>query len=399
MMYGAGFAYFKCNRFVIAFYKRKCNNSITQLRVINKEVFGVKKRDKKCTFFSYPILSVTAMFLIMLCLTALTEKPYMNGLFTYSVYGNRISGFQRVLSWPYDMVEYEEIDTREEGLEMEGRIPALTHYARFIQSRINSEIDRIINGKIADAREVRARVLIFDYETAFSAPYMSIILKSTAASASSKTEVVSINFDINTGEFIHAEDVVGPHVVQLADRLLVEMIRRNPERYNPGFAGMRDDQAFSVTDDEITFWFNEFQLAPGFEGIVPLTLRLDDIKEHELSRDDFHIRREFNLKMVPVRIVEHLGYTFTWHRDPEYPRVTIYHNDELVIDLTIGVNDYVRESRFTRVLEAAPELINGTTFVPISFFDQILSLVAYYIDHEDNITFASYPVSDEWFER
>lgn len=360
-----------------------------------KKVFGVKLISQlklsTCT-------QLAAAVMALLLLSAFVNAPFC--LYTYG----RISGFALEVQeylWPGDMIDYEEIDTREEGLEMEGRIPVLNEYAGQLRYEINEEVDRIISEKIADAREVRSRSLYFDFETYFSAPHMSIILKSTAASASSKTEVVSINFDTRTGELISAEDIVGPHVVQLADRLLVEMIRRNPERYNPSFAGMREDQAFSVTDEEIIFWFNEFQLAPGFEGIVPLALRLDDIKEVRLSREDYSIRREFNLKMIPIRIVEGLGYDFTWHEEMyPYPhRVTIYHNGELVIELTTDVNDYVRESRFRRSLEAAPEFVGGTTYVPISFFDQILSLVAYSIDDSDYITFASYPVDDEWFDN
>ena len=305
--------------------------------------------------------------------------------------------FPTWVSWPDDMLEYQEIDDREEGLEMSGRIPVLTQYAGPIQTRINSVINQTIASKISEAREVRARTLTFAYETYFSDPYMSIILKSTAASASSKTEVVSINFNTNNGELIYAADVVGLHVVQLADRLLVEMVRRNPERYNPGFAGMREDQAFSITDREIIFWFNEFQLAPGFEGIVPLPLDLDSIKEVTLSRSDYRIREGFNLKMIPIRVLTDLGYEVSW--DEINRRISVFHNGELVINLTPGVNDYVRESRFTRSLEAAPELIDGFTYVPISFFDQILSLVTFTIDDQNNITFASYPVTDGWFER
>ena len=338
---------------------------------------------------------MTAMFCLVLLFSAFTDRPPVpNWMFTY---GGILADYGQEASWPDDMLEYEELDTRKEGLELEGRIPALTQYSGPVQARINAEIDRVIATKITDARENRSRSLIFAYEAYFSEPFMSIILKSTATSASSKTEVVSINFDTNTGLIISAEDVVGPHVVQLADRLLIEMIRRNPERYNPSFAGMREDQAFSITDDEITFWFNEFQLAPGFEGILPLSLRLDDIKETILTRDRYHIREGFNFKMVPIRTVEELGYDVGWHSEDR--TITVWYNDELVIRITPDVNNFVRESRFTRSLEAAPELSGGITYVPLSFFDQILSLVAFSIDDDDNIVFASYPVTDEWFER
>ena len=334
---------------------------------------------------------ITVMVCAMLLLSAFTFRP--EGLVTY----NNSSAEQRA-SWPNDMLEYEEIDTREEGLELEGRIPALNDNAGTVQNRVNTAITQTIDAKISDAREVRARSLTFAYEFYFSDPYMSIILKSTATTASSKTEVVSVNFNINNGLLLSATDVVGPHVVQLADRLLVEMVRRDPARYNPNFAGMREDQAFSITDREVTFWFNEFQLAPGYEGVVPLSLRLNDIREVTLARNDYRVRDSFNLKMVPLRhTAEALGYEVIWN--PETRGSSVYFNGELVITITPGVNNYIREQRFTRSLEAAPAVINGTTYVPISFFDQILSLVAFSIDNQDNITFASYPVTDDWFEN
>ena len=337
-------------------------------------------------------ISVLAVLGAMLLLSSFTNTS--SPLLTYA--GN-FPEYMQTASWPDDMIEYNEIATREEGLEMEGRIPVLNSNASLIQSRINAEIEQAIDDKIARAREGRARILTFDYDTSFSSPYMSILLKSTATIASSKTEVVSINFNINTGALVSASDTVGPYVVQLADRLLLEMIRRNPEHYNPAFIGMQQDQAFSITNREITFWFNEFQLAPGYEGIVSLSLRLSNIKTAVLSVDQLHIRSAFNLKMIPLHVIEDLGYTLAW--DNETNRVSIYHNDELIIELTPGYNDYVWEQRFTRSLEVAPELIIDRTYVPISFFDQILSLIAYSIDDRGNITFASYPVEDQWFER
>lgn len=299
--------------------------------------------------------------------------------------------------WSSDMLGYEELDTRQEGLELGGRIPLLNGYTSPVQTRVNNAIDCAVASKISNARDMRARSLFFEFESYFSDPYMSIILKSTTESASSKTEVVSINFNTDTGSLVTAEDVVGPQVVQLAERLIIEMIRRNPVHFNPSFAGIRTEQAFSLTDREISFWFDEFQLVAGSGGVETLSLQRNSIKEIELTKNEYHIREGFNLKMIPLRqVAESLGYSVEWCE--ETLSASVYHNGELVIELKIGVNDYVREGRFTRSLEAAPERRYGHVYVPISFFDQILSLVAFTIDERDNITFASYPVTDAWFE-
>ena len=356
--------------------------------LIEKEVFGVKFCFKQLPSW----ISILTLLGVVLLLSAFTNVSSQT--FTYT---SNFTEYMQTPSWPSDMIEYNEIATREEGLEMEGRIPILNSNAGSVQSAINAEIEQAIDTKVSRAREGRARILAFDYQTYFSTPYMSIILKSTATAASSKTEVMSINFNTNTGALVSASDIIGPYVVQLANRLLSEMIRRNPENFNPAFVGMQQDQAFSITNREITFWFNEFQLAPGFEGIVSLSLRLNNIQTVILSVDDLHTRSAFNLKMIPLHIIVDLGYTLTWDGDTN--RASIYQNGELIIELTPGHNDYVWEQRFTRSLEVAPELIVDRTYVPISFFDQILNLIAYSIDDCGNITFASYPVEDEWFDR
>ena len=301
--------------------------------------------------------------------------------------------------WRAHMLEAERVNRREEGLEMQGRIPVLAEAAAHLEAPVNRAIADTLAAKTAEARDMRARSLTFEFESYFAEPVLSIIIKSTVASPASKTDVTSINVDTETGDFLTAADVVGTHVVQLADRLLVEMIRRNPERYNPGFSGMRRDQAFSLTNREIVFWFNEFQLAPGFAGIVPLALQLNNIQEITLAPEDYHILQPgFNLKMVPLKkVCEALGYGIYWN--PESGQAIVFHGQEMLIELTPGVNNYQRGERFMRSLESAPELIGGNMYVPISFFDQILSLVAYRIDEDDNIVFASYLVSEAWFDR
>ena len=341
------------------------------------------------------------LLVLIICSTVFLSAFSVNGsngpsLNTYS--RGRLPRHAAIM-WPTDMIAYNEVSKREEGLEMRGQIPYITDAAGSLQRPINEEIDRVINNKVAEARETRARSLTFDFETFHADREMSIVIKSTATNATSKTTVASVNFNTQTGALLSAEDVVGTHVVQLADRLLLEIIRRNPGSFNPGFNGMRRGQAFSATRDEIVFWFDEFQLKPIADGVVPFTLRRNDILVHTISREQFRTQPGFNFKMVQVREVsEALGYEVHWC--PNTSETTIFHNGELVIVLTPGENNYERVNRSTatRTLEAPPELVDERTYVPISFFDQILSLVAYSIDNQENITFASYRVTDAWFE-
>lgn len=323
----------------------------------------------------------------LICIFAVNIFAYGDG-FKITTYAGE--------AWPHDMISYELTSHRAEGLEISGRVPVLTPAAGQVGERVENLIEQAISSKIASARESRARSLSFDFEVYFSSPHISIILKSTTTGASAKTEVTSINFDINSGEKLSAADLVGEHIVQLADQLLVEMVRRNPERYNPSFSGMRRDQAFSVTNREIVFWFNEFQLTTGSDGIVPLRLNRASIHEARLRPDQYHTRIGFNLKMIPVgTVLRQLNYTVTANSDVS--RVNISYDGEHIIELKVGINNYVRGNRFVRSLETAPVHVGSFVYVPISFFDQILDFVAFGVDNSGNITFASYAITDAWF--
>jgi len=300
--------------------------------------------------------------------------------------------------WPHDMISYEETSERAEGLEVSGRIPVLTEEAGQVGERVNELIDQAVSAKIASARESRSRSLNFDFEVYFSNPNVSVLIKSTTTGAAAKTEVTSINFNTSSGSRLCAADVVGEHIVRLADQLLIEMIRRNPERYNPSFTGIRREQAFSVTDREIVFWFDEFQLTSNSGGIVPLRLRRADISTVRLTSDQYHTRLGFNLKMIPVGTVLR-GLNYSVSANSDVSKVSVFYDSELVIELRVGANNYVRGDRLIRSLETAPVHVGSYVYVPISFFDQILDFVAFSVDSSGTIIFATYSVTDAWFDR
>ena len=99
---------------------------------------------------------------------------------------------------------------------------------------------------------------------------------------------------------------------------------------------------------------------------------------------------EYMIKMVPLRqVCAALGYEFVW--SPTLRRVDLLYNEDLYVRLTLGLNSYsTTQERKHRILEAAPIMLDGIVYVPISFFDQILSMVTYTLDDKSNITFYSY---------
>jgi hypothetical protein len=99
--------------------------------------------------------------------------------------------------------------------------------------------------------------------------------------------------------------------------------------------------------------------------------------------------------MVSLRAVcGSLGYQVTWNGDKT---ISVTRAGDITVSFMIDENTYKSsypdappDKMQSRSLESAPVMINGVTYVPISFFDQILELVAYHVDDNDNIIFTTY---------
>jgi len=288
--------------------------------------------------------------------------------------------------WQPSMVEDRPIFKREEGLEIKGEVPKLTNEAADLRVPVDKMINEVVNKKICAAKDAKAKEIRFKYDVYHTNDYVSIIIWSTVTKASPKTEVSSVNFNTEDGRAVSAAEAIGKNAVRLADKLLAEMIRRNPENYINGFTGLLEDQSFYVANDKAVFFFDEFQLASGTDDIVQLELTLSAIKSYSIPKDEYVVKPGYNIRMIPLSLVcEQFGYKAEWKAG----KVFLFYDGEFVMELTPGVNNY-QQRRLQRSLEAAPEIIKDTTYVPISFFDQILNLVTYSIDAQGSITFSAY---------
>ncbi|MCL2664217.1 MAG: stalk domain-containing protein [Defluviitaleaceae bacterium] len=292
---------------------------------------------------------------------------------------------------PSVMLANKNISRREEGLEMKGVLPELTSLAGALQKPVNALINEAAEKKIKSAKEAKARSIDFAYDVYSTDKIVSIVIRATITNASSRTEVVSVNFDASSekGSSITAAGAVSANAVQLADKLLGERIRRNPENFTYGYTADLKKQAFYITNNHLVFLFDEYLLAPASEGIIPLELRLRDITSVTLSTDDYFIKPGYNVRMIPLRAVcEALGYSLVW--DDYGNRMFVILGSRSVTEVAAGVNVFPRDRRSTRTLETAPEMIDGNLYVPVSFFDQVLNLTTYSISEQGNIVFSAY---------
>ena len=91
---------------------------------------------------------------------------------------------------------------------------------------------------------------------------------------------------------------------------------------------------------------------------------------YEINVDAVDIIEQDGVKTIPVRkYAEGLGLEVGWNG--ETVTVTVG-TEQMGVSFKIGENSYSKAKMTPFVLEIAPQLINDTTYVPVSFFEQVL---------------------------
>ena len=298
-----------------------------------------------------------------------------------------------VAVWRQDMHDSVDLDEREQGLDIRGQRPVLLECFGSAYSRINDEIEAERESLIDGARRIRARSITFDYEIFHTNDVVSIVIFATTRAVTDRTSVASVNFNPRTGALVTLTEAMGMDITPLAEGKIADMIRSDPATYYVAFSAPPTGQAFYLTNEELVLLFDEFQLSSAPNSTRTITLRLRNIRSFSIAHHEYRISQDrYEIKMMPLRqILTGMGYNnndFIWN--PEEREATILRNGRPMVTLVAGENNFLLNGVLQRSLEAAPELSNGTMYVPVSFFDQILGLTAYNIDEQGNIMFMTY---------
>jgi len=298
--------------------------------------------------------------------------------------------------WASHMYTAEVLDSRVQGLTIEGRMPVITESGP-TPTRINNEIEAAINTLTEGARRIRARSVNFDFTIHNTNEIVSIVITATSRAATTRTSVLSVNFSPLSGDALTLSAVTiagrtGRDITPLAEAKIAEMIRNNPATYHAAFNAPPLGQAFYVTRSSIVLLYDDFQLSSSPNATTSITFNRDNIRVYFIPSSDFRVSQDrYAIKMMPLRrILEGLGHRredIQWCSDAG--AAMIFRSGRRLITLTPGENNYQFNGVMQRSLEAAPVMMDGDMFVPISFFDQILSLTTYTIDSR-GITFMAY---------
>ncbi len=278
----------------------------------------------------------------------------------------------------------------EKGISVSSTLPEIDDLKDVdLLNDINTRIKNIYDSKVQNAEKEKASSVNIEYEKIVTDNIVSLLIYSTTSTDFySKAEVDTITFDTEECKYLTITDVLGSNAQELINKFIAASIKQNPERFNPEFRGVGDNISFYVENDNFVILFNQYEIAPGYEGIVRFSMKISDVCNVYVSREDYIVLNDnYNLKMMPMRqVCEGLGFSVYWD---SLIKATTISKGLFSTKIIQGKNSYFPSLNVSRELETAPVVQYGKTFLPISFFTAILG-ATYKIDDNDNIMFSIY---------
>ena len=284
---------------------------------------------------------------------------------------------------------------RQEGMDIRGIIPVVAENFSPAYGFINEHIDNVIASLMSEARSIRALSITFSYDVEYTQEIVSVVIYGRITSVIPRTRVRTVNFCTSTGELITLDDIFEIDIAPLVYRILNDKIRGNPGHYYPALRILdsldSSTMAFIVTETSYVLLFNEHQISAVEAGVFEIEFRRDNIRVLTISYDDYQqMHNGYSLRMIPLRkVVEGLGFSVGYPGEHGGPYVR--RGNRFVVTMRFDDSNFTINDMPPRALEVAPRIDdNGITYVPITFFDQVLPLTIYSIDSNGNITFLVY---------
>lgn len=276
-----------------------------------------------------------------------------------------------------------------QDIEIKGVKPVISGAATSFQIQLNEHIDMQYNNFLKKTN-VSTKKVIFSYKTVDSGNYSSILFYCAINDAvSSQNYIYTTVIDVENENILLINDVIGPNGVKLINKSFAENIAADPSKYIANFTGISEDHNFYLDGDTVYIPFGEFEISAGSVGIVEFGFQISKIKNYVIEKSDYKTKDVYGVKMVPLRqIVEEFGYSLIWNAEDK--SIDILLNKTAVTSVKINTNSYTPPSGGAkRALESAPLLYDGKTYLPVSFFEEILS-ISYSIAPNGQITFSAY---------
>lgn len=273
------------------------------------------------------------------------------------------------------------------NVKISGNVPVIKNLTNPVfQSRFNTAIENTYNKTINDASTNKIKSLNLSYDIVLDGNYLSVILYATnSANNASTINTFVINKSNNT--YMSINSILGSNGVNYANKVIEYKIKNDSSTKYYQTPTITNTHQFYCKNGNITVLFGAGTISPASKGVKGFEIQKNKLKNIVISPMNYYTKSGYNVKMVPLRsTVEAFDYNLAYNS--ANGKVSISRGN-FSTSITIGRNSYSKGKISPKQLEFAPEIRNGYTYVPISFFGQILDLL-FSVDSENNVVISQY---------
>lgn len=266
------------------------------------------------------------------------------------------------------------------GVNVKGQLPVIQNLkSPMFQRELNNSIDKKRDEIIDLAVDENIKNITFSYETVTEGNVLSVIIYGTNP-AKYNSFVKSICINKNTDTYIKIRDVLGQNGIEYANDVISGVKAQNPHTKYFGDCTVSENRAFYFKNNNIIILFGAGEIAPISKGVLSFEVNKSGIKNFVVKNVNLFTKDNYKVKMLPLRVIlQNFGYETLWNKKDS--SISIKKNNTVITSIVVGRNSYRKMGASPRQLEYPPEIKNGNTYVPISFFTEILS---FYASSDDN---------------
>jgi len=274
------------------------------------------------------------------------------------------------------------------GLEITGQIPtAQTGISRLdseLEERWTSQYNAFVQNHMAGALSIDSSVEHFT-----SREFVSTAFIKEATSVSTTAAISTTVINTNTSTIITLQDF-GVNTLQLINNRIDGLIAARPHSFS-SFSGIDANHPFYLDSDRLVIPFGSGELISAERGIHRIEFSISNIENELFPSSYFRVLppSQYNAVMVRVAdVMRQFGYTVVWDGDTRTTNISM--NGVLVSSLVIDENAYSYRGGRIYELEVAPQIHNELTYVPLSFFNEVVGIPT--TVNSDGVTVSRYLV-------
>ena len=277
------------------------------------------------------------------------------------------------------------INLKKNNITITGEYPVISGMSSAsFQKIVNKKIDDIIKTKTTSYSQKTSIKVEVSYDIIQDGNIYSIMIYFKNLYTNEIT-AYSVNINTKNNQYVTINSYLNANGINYANKV----VSNKASNMGVTYKKVTESTPFYIKNNNVYIVFGAGDITFVQKGNIIFEIPYKNLNNYKVNKNNYYKKSEYNVKMVPLReALEYFGYTMNWQSSTN--SITVLKDGKFVSYLVIGENRYSdKNNKVIRQLEFAPEIKNGKTYVPISYFSQILEML-FAVDSNENIIISSY---------